>query len=78
MYFQVDFVEWNPGEPNDWPPGEDCAKVFLETGGWNDIPCWWLCGYVCKKLLTGKRNNFASCLTVFSFLSLQNETTSIH
>ena len=71
----MDFIEWNPGEPNDWPPGEDCAKVFLETGGWNDIPCWWPCGYVCKKLLTGKCNNLVLCFTVENLHSVQNEST---
>lgn len=55
MTLQVDFVEWDPGEPNDWPPeGEDCAKVFQETGGWNDIPCYWPTGYVCKRALAGE------------------------
>jgi len=35
--FEPPYVNWNPGEPNDWG-GEDCAQLLV-WGQWNDLPC---------------------------------------
>ncbi|XP_072046389.1 low affinity immunoglobulin epsilon Fc receptor-like [Amphiura filiformis] len=52
----VDFINWNPGEPNDLydPDGEDCTNLYFESGKWNDFPCHWTSnGYLCKKPISG-------------------------
>ena len=53
---QVDFINWNPGEPNDLydPDGEDCTNLYFESGKWNDFPCHWTSnGYICRKQISG-------------------------
>lgn len=32
------YSNWNPSEPNDVSPGEDCAEYIIGEG-WNDLPC---------------------------------------
>lgn len=32
------YENWNPSEPNDAFPGEDCAEYIIGEG-WNDLPC---------------------------------------
>ncbi|XP_072020990.1 uncharacterized protein [Amphiura filiformis] len=51
----VDYTNWNFGEPNDLfdPGGEDCTNLYFESGEWNDFPCIWDNGYVCKKKIEG-------------------------
>lgn len=41
------FAAWNPGEPNDWGEGEDCAEL-QPSGGWNDLPCHWTLPALCE------------------------------
>lgn len=42
----LDFAYWHYGEPNDWGGYEDCAE--LTSGAWNDLPCGYELGYICK------------------------------
>ena len=30
------YVNWSPGEPNDWREGEDCAEMW-QDGKWKDL-----------------------------------------
>ncbi|XP_072042584.1 C-type mannose receptor 2-like [Amphiura filiformis] len=50
----LDFIAWNPGEPNNAAGhvGEDCVGLWPWRGGtWNDFPCSKLCSYICEKPL---------------------------
>lgn len=40
------FTNWAGGEPNDFPPGEDCLMMRLSDGAWNDGVCDTAAGYV--------------------------------
>jgi len=42
-----DIDEWNPGEPNDYATGEDCAEMY-SNGKLNDITCTDSRYYVCE------------------------------
>lgn len=43
------FTAWNPGEPNDFGAGEDCAELHPYTaGGWNDVGCTRSRRFVCR------------------------------
>ncbi|XP_076014518.1 uncharacterized protein LOC143007034 [Genypterus blacodes] len=46
----VTLTYWAPGEPNNHEDfKEDCVKMLLETGRWNDVSCSELNTYMCKK-----------------------------
>ena len=50
---ELQFVNWNSGEPNDYGNGEDCGILASwYNGKWNDVPCDWvyqgICEAVCK------------------------------
>ncbi|XP_021363194.1 uncharacterized protein LOC110456661, partial [Mizuhopecten yessoensis] len=44
---RVDFVNWSPGEPNNFHNAENCVEVIYSSGKWNDSPCSrtknWIC-----------------------------------
>lgn len=42
----VDFTAWNPGEPNNAGPGEDCAENDATT--WNDLDCSTTQCFICQ------------------------------
>ena len=50
---QYVFTNWRPGQPNDVPPGEDCAEM-LADGQWNDGRCGYPQAYICKKPVSSK------------------------
>ena len=37
----VEYTNWHAGEPNDYDAAEDCANIFFNGHGWNDINCGW-------------------------------------
>ncbi|XP_054750997.2 macrophage mannose receptor 1-like [Lytechinus pictus] len=46
----VIYVNWETGEPNDHSGSEECTEMFLNPGRrWNDIPCYALRSWICKK-----------------------------
>ncbi|XP_071505817.1 macrophage mannose receptor 1-like [Diadema antillarum] len=46
----VIYVNWEAGEPNDHSDTEECTEMFLNPGrGWNDIACYAVRSWVCKK-----------------------------
>ncbi|XP_023560907.1 low affinity immunoglobulin epsilon Fc receptor isoform X2 [Octodon degus] len=48
----VDYSNWQPGEPNNADPGEDCV-MLLRSGKWNDAFCRdELDAWVCEQLAT--------------------------
>jgi hypothetical protein len=58
------FSSWAPGQPDSGDALDDCAEWLADTGTWNDAPCAWELGFLCrgdatlrcdgKKLTTGK------------------------
>ena len=51
--FQVNFTNWRPGQPNDVPPGEDCAEMHKD-GLWTDNRCDMVPhSYICQKAVKG-------------------------
>jgi len=42
-----DIDEWQPGEPNDYGSGEDCAELY-SNGKLNDLFCTWSRYYICE------------------------------
>lgn len=44
---QVDFINWSPGEPNNFHNAENCVEALFYSGQWNDAPCGirknWIC-----------------------------------
>ena len=44
----IGYQNWNPGEPNDWGPGEDCTEIHVGNGKWNDMPCSEQMSVVCE------------------------------
>ena len=44
----IGYQNWNPGEPNDWGPGEDCTEIHVGNGKWNDMPCSEQLSVVCE------------------------------
>ncbi|XP_055010163.1 macrophage mannose receptor 1 [Boleophthalmus pectinirostris] len=54
QYMWVDFspmtyTHWSPGEPNNANGEEQCVQMNRHQGGWNDVNCGRMGGYVCKK-----------------------------
>ncbi|XP_041458281.1 macrophage mannose receptor 1-like isoform X1 [Lytechinus variegatus] len=45
----VSYLNWNPGEPNDYNTGEDYVEMLSETGKWNDHNGEYTAGYICKR-----------------------------
>ncbi|XP_063438722.1 collectin-11-like [Mytilus trossulus] len=44
------FTDWNPNEPNNAAPGEDCASMGKRWDyRWNDWACSLLFSYICEK-----------------------------
>ncbi|XP_071103799.1 macrophage mannose receptor 1-like isoform X2 [Haliotis cracherodii] len=44
------YMNWVPGEPNDYGNSEDCGFVVTNNARWNDFNCQRRNGYICKKL----------------------------
>lgn len=44
---ELNFANWNDGEPNNHGGEEDCG-AFYEQLGWNDLPCGRPNPYICK------------------------------
>ncbi|XP_067686863.1 macrophage mannose receptor 1-like [Haliotis asinina] len=44
------YMNWVPGEPNDYGNSEDCGFVVVSNARWNDLNCQRRNGYICKKL----------------------------
>ncbi|XP_071955735.1 alpha-N-acetylgalactosamine-specific lectin-like [Antedon mediterranea] len=45
------YTNWDSGEPNNYKGREDCVSVWDKNNSqekWNDIPCSFRHGYVCK------------------------------
>ncbi|HEX8434741.1 lectin-like protein [Archangium sp.] len=43
------YVNWSPGEPNDWGSDEDCG-VKYSGGAWNDDNCFKKFQYICESV----------------------------
>jgi cysteine-rich repeat protein len=43
----VAYTNWAAGEPNESPPGEDCAEQY-PAGDWNDLDCGQTRGALCE------------------------------
>ncbi|XP_063438724.1 perlucin-like protein [Mytilus trossulus] len=44
------FTDWNPNDPNNAAPGEDCASMRkMWDYRWNDLACSRLFPYICEK-----------------------------
>ena len=44
----LNFINWNPGEPNDAHGGEKCVEMYTNSF-WNDANCGVKMGFVCEK-----------------------------
>ncbi|XP_062577533.1 uncharacterized protein LOC134239370 [Saccostrea cucullata] len=53
----VSFVNWFPGEPNDFFGAEDCVEIRVANGKWNDEHCSSRRGFVCEKRLGANPTN---------------------
>ncbi|XP_070535739.1 macrophage mannose receptor 1-like [Ptychodera flava] len=46
----TDYVNWKPGEPNDYNGEEECGTILTHSdGGWNDQNCGVRLPFICKK-----------------------------
>ncbi|XP_033107156.1 macrophage mannose receptor 1-like [Anneissia japonica] len=48
----LSFTNWQKNEPNNADTGEDCVEIYggnVQKGAWNDIPCSYQRGMICKK-----------------------------
>ena len=43
------YKPWCRGEPNNAGQKEDCAAIRAHASCWNDAPCFYKCGVICKK-----------------------------
>ncbi len=46
---QLDYVNWQEGEPNDNRGYENCIEMQTRSGQWNDLPCNYYRPFMCKK-----------------------------
>ncbi|XP_071126788.1 uncharacterized protein [Mytilus edulis] len=44
------YINWNPGEPNDYAGAEDCVELMVFNGKWNDAHCAEKKGFICKQV----------------------------
>lgn len=44
----VDYINWEPGEPNDGYTIPMCTEIRSDSGAWDDIPCTFQRGYICS------------------------------
>ncbi len=50
-----EYTNWGVGEPNNAGGSEECGEMLMgsvnanNSGKWNDVPCSYTRGYVCKK-----------------------------
>jgi hypothetical protein len=57
----MDYVNWNPDEPNNKGGKENCGHLTADNpktyGTWNDISCYQKLGFVCKIRKTLQTND---------------------
>ena len=46
---QLDYVNWQEGEPNNYGGYENCIEMQTRRGQWNDLPCNFYRPFMCKK-----------------------------
>ena len=45
----MSYINWAPGEPNDYGGAEECVEMDITWGGgWNDNDCYVTRNWVCK------------------------------
>jgi hypothetical protein len=42
------FTSWAPGQPDNQDALDDCVEWLADSGKWNDAPCAWKLGYLCR------------------------------
>ncbi|XP_039270051.2 macrophage mannose receptor 1-like [Styela clava] len=47
----LDYVNWGPGEPNNYLNNEDCADIAADRGLWNDDNCGLRKSFICEKCI---------------------------
>ena len=46
----IGYKNWNSNEPNNAGRGEDCTKIIVNIGKWNDLQCDLNLPFVCEKM----------------------------
>ena len=44
------YENWSPNEPNGKYGKHDCVTMRMDTGSWNDVPCYVLHFAICEHL----------------------------